>query len=811
MQLALDLRYAARTLRKTPGPAAVAILALALGIGLTTAAFSIVYGGLMTGLAYPGADRVAIVARSNAARNIQRSAISIQDFTDYSTTQKSFTALGGYTSGTVNVSASGDGTDRLTAERFSGAWFTADVFGVLGVPPLLGRTFTPAEAAPGGDRVAVLSYTLWQQRYEGDRGILGRQIRVNGDPYAVIGVMPRGFDFPDRIDIWLPLQTDPLATKRGEGQYLVTIGKLRSGVGFDEASADVATIAQRLAAAYPQADSGFTARAMTYSDWSIGPQPRQLLYTMLGAVFLVLLIACANVANLLLDRAAHRTKEVGVRTALGATRRAVIRQFLTESSTLALAGLALGIVVAWIGIRLFNNAIAAADVPSYVHIALFPPVLLFAFGAGMLSSLAAGVIPAIQASRANVSEVLKDESRGSSSLHIGRMSRALVMVEIALSCALLVAAGLMVKSVARLRTMDPGFATTNVFTARVGYPLVYTDSVRQQRFFRQLEQRVAELPGVQAAAVSAGLPGAQQGLGGNRFALDGATYARDVDYPITRTTSVSPGFFATLDIPIARGRLFTDADREDAPQVAIVTRRFVQRFLNGGDAIGRRVRMGASQSTEPWLTIVGVVPDVFGGDPDDPRPPVVFRPLAQAHSNFVYVSARTAGAPMALTPQVRQVAAQLEPDLPLYWIMPLDQAIAKPLWFVRVFGTMFMIFGFVALFLAAVGLYGVISFSVSRRTREVGIRMALGARAADVVRTIVGRGIVQLAVGMVIGLAAAVGISRLMSVILFDVQPRDPVVFGGVAATLALAGFLASGIPALRATRVDPLEALRAE
>ncbi len=789
----------------------MAVLALALGIGLTTAAFSIVYGALMTGLPYPGGSRVAVVARANPARDIQRSAISIQDFADYATSQKSFTALGGYTSGTVNVSASGDGADRLAAERFNGSWFTADAFRVLGVPPLLGRTFSAVEAAPGGERVAVLSYSLWQQRYEGDRGILGRPIRVNGDVYSVIGVMPQGFDFPDRMQIWLPLQTDPLATKRGEGQYLVTIGKLRPGVGLKQASADLATTAQRLATTYPEADSGFTARAMSYTDWSIGPQPRQLLYTMLGAVFLVLLIACANVANLLLDRAAHRTKEVGVRTALGATRAEVIRQFLAESSALALAGLALGIVVAWIGIRLFNNAIADAEVPSYIHIALYPPVLLFAVGAGVLSSLAAGVIPAVQSSRTNVSEVLKDESRGSSSLHIGRMSRALVMVEIALSCALLVAAGLMVKSVTRLRTMDPGFTTTDVFTARVGYPLVYTDSVRQQRFFRQLERRVAALPGVRAAAVSSGLPGARQGLGGNRFALDGATYARDVDYPITRTAWVSPGFFATLDIPLSRGRLFTDADREDAPQVAIVTQPFVDRFLKGQDPLGRRVRLGASRSTQPWLTIVGVVPAVFGGDPDDPQPPVVFRPLAQANTNFVYISARTAAAPMAITSQVRQVAAQLEPDLPLYWVMPLGEAIAQPLWFVRVFGTVFMIFGFVALFLAAVGLYGVISFSVSRRTREVGIRMALGARARDVVRAIVGQGMVQLAVGMGIGLAAALVISRLMSVILFDVRPRDPVVFGGVATTLVLAGILASALPALRATRVDPLTALRAE
>jgi putative ABC transport system permease protein len=550
---------------------------------------------------------------------------------------------------------------------------------------------------------------------------------------------------------------------------------------------------------------------ITYPDWSIGRQPRQLLYTMLGAVFLVLLIACVNVANLLLSRAAHRTKEVGVRVALGASRAHVIRQFLAESTMLAMAGLVLGVVIAWAGIHLFNRAIVDADPPSFIRIGLFPPVLLFAAAAGAVASLAAGILPAVQSARTDVNEVLKDESRGASSLHIGRLSKGLVIAEIAFSCALLVAAGLMVKSVTRLRTMDPGFATKTVFTARVGYPTVYTDTARQQQFFRQLAERVATLPSVQAAATSSGLPGAQQGLGGTQFALEGTSYARPQDYPRTRTVSVTPGFFATLDIRLSRGRLLTDQDRETTPDVAVVTRRFVDQFLQNQDPVGRRIRLSPTDSTQPWITIVGVVPNVFGGDPDDPMPPVVIRPLTQAHSNFVYISARAAAAPMALTQQVRTVAAQLEPDLPLYWIMSLDQAIAQPLWFVRVFGTMFMIFGFIALFLAAVGLYAVMSFSVSRRTREIGIRMALGAEAMRVVRMIIRQGAVQLAVGVTIGLAAALGVSSLMSVILFDVRPHDAMVFGGVAVTLALTGLLASTVPALRATQVDPLTALRTE
>ncbi len=803
--LRADLRYAVRTLARTPGPALVAAVALALGIGLTTTMFSIIYGGIMQGLPYPGGDRIAVVMRSSQARGVQRSSLPIQDLYDYRAQQRSFTALGGYTSGTVNVS----GTER--AERFDGTWATADVFRALGVPPLLGRTFSPEEAAPGGAKVVVLGYDVWRERYASDPSILGRSLRVNGDPYTVIGVMPQGFDFPDGTTIWLPLQTDPLAGKRGEGQFLVGIGKLKPGVSFQEATADVAATARRLAVQYPEADSAFTATALTYPDWSIGPQPRHLLYTMLGAVIFVLLIACANVANLLLDRAAHRTREVGIRAALGATRAQVVRLFLTESSVLAFAGVALGVVLAWFGVHAFNRAIADTGVPSYIRIGLYPPVLLFALGAGLLASLASGVIPALQSSRTDVAEVLKDESRGSSGLHIGRLSRGLVMLEIALSCALLLAAGLMVKSVMRLRNMDPGFATASVFTARIGYPEAYTDTLRQKRFFRQLNERLATIPGVRAAAISSGLPGASQGLGGGRFAIDGKSYARPSDYPLTRTASVTPSFFATLQIPLARGRLLNDGDRDGTAPVAVVTQHFADRYLADGDALGRRIRFGGADSEEPWITIVGVVPDIFGGDPEDPRPPVVFRPLAQAHSNFVYISARAAGSPMALTAQIRDAAAALEPDLPLYWIMPLDRAIAKELWFVRVFGTMFMIFGAVALFLAAVGLYAVMSFSVSRRTREVGIRMALGARTGRVVRMILRQGIVQLAVGMTIGLALAIGISRLLAIILFDVQPRDPFVFIAVATTLALTGVLASFVPALRATRVQPQDALRSE
>ena len=800
-----DVRYGIRTLRKNPALTTVAVTALTLGIGLTTTMFSIVYGALLKGLPYPDGDRIMVMYRTNPSRGIQQQSLSIQEYHDYAAQQRSFTQLGAWTSGTMNVS----GSEK--AERFDGSWITASTFDLVGMRPILGRSFRKGEDAPGGEKVAIISNLMWQTRYSRDAGIIGKTIRVNGLPYTVIGVMPENFDFPQGDKIWLPLQIDPLATPRGEGPGVQVFGKLKPTVSLDEANVEMATIAKRLALTYPEVNTGFSTIVRPFVDSYIGKEPRSLLYTMLGAVFLVLLIACANVANLLLDRAAHRSKEVGIRTALGASRAAVVRQFLTESLVLSLAGAVFGIGVAYVGIGMFNRAITVTQVPFFIDIRLHPAVLAFTIAVAFIASFASGAIPAYQSSRTDINEVLKDETRGSSSFRIGKMSKALVIFEIALSCGLLVAAGLMIKSVTKLRTMDPGFQTKTVFTARVGFPSAYTDTAEQKHFFTQAVQRVSAIPGVQAASISSGLPAARQGMGGQSFAIDGKSYSRDQDYPDARWLSVTPGFFATLQLPIVTGRGFTDGDREGTLPVAIVNRAFAAKFFPDADPIGRRIRVGRSKSTAPWLTIVGVVPDVFAGDNDNPKPPAFFQPFAQAHTNFAYIAARTAGPPLGITAPVREAISTLNSDIPLYWVDTLDAAIAQQLWFVRVFGTMFMIFGFVALFLASVGLYAVMAFSVNRRTREVGIRMALGAQSGDVVRMVFGQGLLQLGIGMAAGLALATGISQLLRIILFQVQPRDPLIFGGVAATLIGVGLLACFLPARRATRVDPLVALRAE
>lgn len=800
-----DVRYAVRSLRNAPLLSFVAILALSIGIAVTTVVFSMIYAAMLRGLPYPGGDRIVQIDRDNSALGAQGNGVWGEDFLEYRRQTKTIEHLSAMTSGTVNVS----GTEK--AERFTGSWISADLFTATGVRPMLGRGFRAGEDAPGGDHVAVISYRMWKDRYGGNAATIGSVIRVNGQPYSVVGVMPEGYDFPNDNQIWLPAQIPAPGGERGQGTNYVLIGRLAPGATLDKANAEFATISSRLAAEYKTVDGGWTTNVRSFLDANIGSQAKGLLYTMMGAVFFVLLIACANVANLLIDRAAHRSKEVGIRTALGASRSDVIRQYLVEALVLSAVATVFGVLLARWGVALFRQATIDSDIPSYIQIKMFPPVLLFSAGVALLSTLLAGSLPAIQSARADINAILKDESRGASSFRVGRLSRMLVVFEIALSCGLLVSAGLMIKSVAKVRNIDPGFTTTGVFTARVGFPAGYTDTLAQRQFFQQLSERLATLPGVKAAAIASGLPATQQGFNGSSFALEGHTYAKDADYPNTRWLSASPGYFKTLGMPLIAGRTFTEADDSTSVQVAVVSQTFATKIFPGESAIGKRVKLGSTTSKDPWLTIVGVVGEVFSGDNERPTPPELYRPFAQAPQPFNWIAVRTDGPPLAITESVRNAVAQLNPDIPLYWVNTLSYQVSKQLWFVRVFGGMFMIFGFIALFLAVIGLYAVMAFSVSRRVREVGIRMALGATGQSVVRLIMRQGLGQLLVGTVIGLAFAAWISRLMSFVLFQVDPRDPAVFIGVAATLGIAGALACLVPAARATRIDPLVALRAD
>jgi putative ABC transport system permease protein len=802
--LVKDIRYGTRMLIKNPGATTISVLALALGIGLTTMMFSIVYGALLRGLPFERPEQIVNVARTNPARDIERSWMPIHDYTDYREQQRSFSELAASFSGTVNVS----GTER--PERFDGAFITANAFTLLGARPLLGRTFRPEETVPGAPMTIILGYAAWQNRFGADPAIVGRTLRVNGEQAEVIGVMPEGFRFPVDEEVWVPLRLDPLQLERGVGQNVMVYGRLRDGVSIDQAMAEFTGIARRLAMEYPDANEGWGVVMDPYTEAFIGKEPAALLYTMLGAVFFVLLIACANVANLLLARAALRTKEVGIRSALGASKLRVVTQFLTEALVLSLAGAALGLGIAYLGVHFFNMAIAPTDPPFWIVIRIDPLAILFVMGVAFIATLAAGGLPALQAARTNLSDVLKDESRGSSSFRVGRLSKGLVVFEIALSCGLLVAAGLMIKSVTNLRTVDYGFPTAEIFTARLGLMEAdYPTEAEHRQFYMELEERLKGIPDARSTALTTGLPAASGGRW--LFELEGGIYETDRDRPLATRVAISPGFFETFEVAVRQGRGFGAQDREDALPVVIVNETFASKFFPGESPLGKRVRLAAPRGAEerPWMTVVGVVPDMYANGLENENPEAMYVPYMQHPARFMSIAVRPRGATMAVTPQVRAAVAGIDADLPLYFVNSLDGLIRENTWFYRIFGSLFMIFGFVALFLAAVGLYGVMATAVTNRTREVGVRMALGAKAADVLRLIFRQGLVQIGVGLVLGLALAAGLSHLLTNMLFQVEPRDPLIFGSIILVLASTGALACFVPALRATRVDPMVALR--
>lgn len=537
-----------------------------------------------------------------------------------------------------------------------------------------------------------------------------------------------------------------------------------------------------------------------------------MLWTMMAAVFGVFLIACSNVANLLLARAATRTKEVAVRTALGASRWRIVIQHLGESLVLSLAGMVLGTGIAWLGTRLFMDAIRDTDPPFWIDIRLDGVVLLFTAGISLLAALVSGLIPALQATRANLHDVLKDEGRGTSSLRMGRFSRGLVIVELALAGGLLVAAGFMIQSVVQLARFDFGVPTANVFTARVGlFEASYPDSASRLRFWAELERRLQELPGQQGAALTAVLPGFEGWQ--QQFAVEGASYPTERDYPSTRQVVVSPGWFRAFGVAPVEGRLLQPGDIQGALPVAVVTQGFARTHFGTESPLGRRFRIGNGESTEPWLTVAGVVPDIpfDGTDNDDSLGTAVFTAVAQGDYHFLSLAVRTNGDPLALTPQVEAVVSGLNPDQPIYWVRTLEEGIARNTWFYGVFGTLFMIFGGAALFLATVGVYGVMSFAVSQRTREVGVRMALGASARDVTTMFLKQGGRQVLIGLSLGILLAFGLARGLSLVLFQVNTANPLMYAGVTLVLAATCLLATFVPARRAMRVDPMEALRYE
>jgi putative ABC transport system permease protein len=807
-----DLRFAMRSLLRQPGSAVLSVLILALGIGLSTFMFSLIYGVLVRGLDVPESDRIAVIERVDI-RDLDQggTGVASHDFLDYRERTRSFEGLAGYYGGSVTLA------DDRAAGRYQGVWATANTFDLLRVRPILGRTFAAGEDAPGLSPTVVLSYDVWRDRYDSDPGVVGQDVRVNGDVGTVVGVMPEGFRWPSNHDLWITTQDDPLAATRGEGRRYAVRARIADGVSWDRAELDLADVAGQLEREHPELNEGISARLLTVSQQQNGDEIALIFTAMMIAVLCVLLVACANVANLLLARAATRTRLAGVRAALGAGRWRVVFPFFAEALVLAIGGAVLGTALAWWMIHLFDAATvpALSGRPYFVKFTLDLPVLLYVVAVTMFTALAAGMAPAIQVSRADLNNILKDEARGSSSFHMGRLSRGLVIVEVALSVALLIGAGLMTRSIVQLGRAELPFEADAYMTGRIGLLLAdYPERTDRQNFWLETERRIAADGSVAAVAISSAVPGVGPGI--QPIRLEGQTYQEETDRPTTHAEIVSAGYFDLLGTSPVEGEGFSEVHTQESERVAIVNRSFAERFWPGSSAIGRRFRTGTAD-TVPWMTVIGVVPDLHlqgfrpTGSPGS-NPDGFYVPMTQSDPTFMNIVALPrSGGPLTLATPMRDAVRTIDPDVPLYDLQPVRQAIHRASWYYTVFGSVFIAFGAAALFMATAGLYGVLSFSVSRRTQEMGIRMALGAESRQVIRLILRQGVMQLVVGVVIGLGIAAGLSSIIGFAMYRVNPRDPAVFGGVVATIVTVGLIAALMPALRATRVDPLVALRAE
>ncbi len=803
-----DVRFGCRMLFRHPALSVISILTFGVGIGITTMVFSIVNGAFFKGLPFEAGDRIVGLVNTNPSRGQSNLPVSVQDYAVWEQRQTVFQSIGPWSVGPINLT-----WHNGTPERFAAGMMSPGAFDTLRVRPLLGRTFRPGDDRPGAEPFIILGYEIWRDRFGKSPDVLGRAIRAGGSKRTVVGVMPEGFAFPNRQQVWIPLEVNPLATKRGEGPGYAVVARLKDGASVGEAKAQAAAISGQLAREFPETNRELAATVRPFTETFLGPEIYSILYTMFAAGVGVLLIACVNVANLLLARTSLRIREVAVRMALGAGRGRIIAQFMVEVALLAAAGGAVGCGLAYAGMQWFLQAIAASPPPFFITFGLDHRVMGCVLAAVAGSSVFAGLIPAMKATGKHTGEALKDESRGSTGLRIGRFSSALVVAEVAVSCGLLIGAGLMIKSVVRLKTVRMPFATEHVFTARIHLPRAqYPDGAGCVRFYEQLLPRLAGIPGVEAATLSDGLPAAGNGI--VPFQVEGQAYARDSDYPTAREGVVTPGYFGTFQTEVRRGREFTVFDRPDSPFVAVINESFAKAHFPGVDPLGRRFRLGRNKVKDPWRTIVGLVPDMMmqGVQDNGQSGSGYYIPIAQSEvTNFVSIALRTRGEPAEATPAVRAAVMSLDPDLAVYDVLSMREVIARATWFYRIFGTLFTAFGCVALLLAVAGLYGVMSFSVTQRTREMGIRVALGAGGSELVRLVMGRGVVRLSIGLALGLGLGSVASHFLQTLLYHVDAHDPGVLAAVAASLAVSGLLASFIPARRVTRIDPVQALASE
>ncbi len=822
-----DLRIGLRVLIKEKTFCILAVTVLALGICGVTTQFTVVNAFVLRGFSFPHPEELASVglvdpkADDNQNNNGNGNIPSSQDYEDLKAAQQSFAMMSGYLNGsTINV------TYKNNPTRYTGGYVTEDFFRIIGVSPILGRDFTADDNKPGAEKVTLIGHEIWQRDFNGDPDIVGQAIRINGKAATIIGVMPKNFKFPISEQLWVPLYNEFPVKPREDPSGLgpAVLGRLKPGVSFDQANLEFAQLASRLAKEYPKTNGQLTTASVQPLLKSFtGPQLRQTIYAMLGAVIVVLLIACVNVMNMQFGRAALRAKELAIRGALGATRWRLVRQMLTESLLVALLGAAAGVLLAYWAVGLLVRATSALPfpLPYWVSFTIDAKVLAFTIGAALAATIVSGLIPALLSARANPAEVMKEGGRGNSSRLVNVLTRVLVIGQIALTAALLIAAAMQIQSVRNQTTIDYGYDEHAVYSARAAlFEGDYPTTEARQQFFTRMLREVRNNPAFTDAAMTARFRMTFGNFG--QYEVDGQNYVTDRDRPRGNSEAVSDGYFKTLGLKILEGRDFTIEDNDAKQPVAIVNTSFARKYFGRESALGRRVRNFNPAQPQEWRTIVGVVPDTLMQGPFNQQTdasgfytPLLGVPPAPQFVTLV-VKPQPGQSAETLGPVLSRAVAQVDANLPIYFGGTPARLHDEILGINRITASLFTIFGIAAVVLAAVGLYGVMSFSVNQRTQEFGIRMALGADARRILAMVMKQGAWQLSIGLTIGVGLAalllgvIGAAALKN-FLFNVNTLDPLIYGAVAALLTLVAAASSYVPARRATRVNPITALRAE
>lgn len=801
-----DIRFAFRSLRRTPGFAAVVIAVMTLGIGVNTMIFSMVYGIMLRPWPLPDSERIVMVGQSDPKHSDDDIGLSFPNYLDLREQTKSFSHFGGLWDISAYVTLDRD------PEKMEGANITSEVFPALGVAPVIGRNFRRDEEVWGKNWTQVIiSDRIWRDRYGASTDVLGKTLRLNGRVRQIVGVMPPGFRYPETQDLWIPAGYDASQDTRADGT-MKGVARLKPGVSVKQADAELKTLMAGLVKAYPKENESMSAHVNVMREWeSRGPRP--LMYLMLAAVGFLLLISCANVANLMLARAAARRREISLRMALGASRGRVIRQLLTESVLLAILSAGLGVLLAHWGNRVWLTAIPL-ELPFYMRILIDAPVLLYTVVIASAAGVLFGLAPAMHASDTRLSESLREGSAQAGSSRAGHLMRqGLIVAEIAFSLVLLIGAGLMVRSFMHLQNSGRGLRTESAVTGQTLLPIAtYPDENSRRVFIREFQRRMAESPGVREQTIVTRLP-LNNGSNMNGVLADGSKIVDPKEAPKVGVVKAMPGYFPLIGLPVLRGRDFTDGDREGSEHVCIVNESLAKKMWPGEQPLGRRIRMAFDEDSmaTAWRTVVGVVPDIVQNTEGDNVAATLYLSQMQEPDQFFSIIVRSDRPSDQVSTELRRTLRSVGSDLALTEVRTLKEQLHRQMWVRRLFAGLMGVFGIMALVIAGVGLYGVMAYSVAQRTQEIGIRMALGAAREQVVRMVVGQALRLTGLGCAIGLGAALLLTQGMTTLIVGVKPSDPPTYVAVSVALMLSGLLAAAVPAMRATRVDPMIALRSD